>query len=221
MTQATCKKALKAAGFKGSIYFRSPKEFGTPVDVGPAIHHLINVLEDDIDKEISDIMYTVDRDRFETVVLYLDKSIKPKKIEFHDYLKELGIKNYTNLQRLAESVGAAYSDCRPDHVRACEYSDYGTGRNLKYLALETCELKDCAPLFKLIGGYNGFDPESSLANLIEVFGEDATVRIAREGSPCIYIMPKRNLWFGFRGKDVKADEFCFDPNMGMFRVWWD
>jgi hypothetical protein len=148
---------------------------------------------------------------------------KAKKLGFPEFLDSLGLPKFSSYRRLAESVAAAYSDCLPENVMPPKYSDYGTGRNLSYLAPDTVKLKDSAFLFKIIGQYNGFDPKTALHELIDVFGEEAEVRIAREGSPCVYIKATHNIWLGRRSKVdvITADEFSFDPEHGAFRVWWD
>lgn len=146
-----------------------------------------------------------------------------KKIECGEFIKQLGFGLYGAETRLAMSVAAAYSDCLPENVKPLKYSDYGSGRNLSYLAPDAINLKSAKPLFDIIGEYNGFNPETSLAQLISVFGEDAKVRIAREGSPCFYITPARAVWFGRRSKidELGADEVSFEPDTNTFRVWWD
>lgn len=62
------KKMLRKAGFTGAIHFRKAEAFGTPDDFGPAIHRRWL----DPAYETEEIMHSVERDGFNTVVLYLE-----------------------------------------------------------------------------------------------------------------------------------------------------
>lgn len=62
------KRMLKDAGYTGRINFRRSDQFGTPDDFGPAIHRRWI----DPTYETEEIMYSVDRDGFSAVVIYIE-----------------------------------------------------------------------------------------------------------------------------------------------------
>lgn len=62
------KNQLRKAGFKGAIHFRKAAEFGKPDSFGPAIHRRWI----DASYDLDDVMSSVDRDGFDTVVIYLE-----------------------------------------------------------------------------------------------------------------------------------------------------
>lgn len=62
------KSQLRKAGYVGAIHFRKANEFGTPDNFGPAIHRRWIDSQYDCDA----IIELVDRDNFETVVIYLE-----------------------------------------------------------------------------------------------------------------------------------------------------
>lgn len=69
MNISTVKKLLRDKGFEGKVIGRKAHEFGTHDGSGPAIHRRIL---DDIEYDVDEIMYSVERDGFETVVCYLE-----------------------------------------------------------------------------------------------------------------------------------------------------
>lgn len=81
MNKTLVKKAMKEAGFEGRLYFRKSKEFGTPDNYGPAIHRRLI----DLNYDLSDVMHSVERDGFETVVFY----VEPKSYYFYRHLFSL------------------------------------------------------------------------------------------------------------------------------------
>jgi len=73
------KKMLTSAGFNGRIVFRKSKEFGTADSYGPAIHRRWI----DAEYEAREILDSVERDGFETVVIYLEPN------SYYTYLAKL------------------------------------------------------------------------------------------------------------------------------------
>lgn len=119
-----------------------------------------------------------------------------------------------NLLLFSEII-KAYSDC----------NDTDGDRNLNFLAsapLNGEQLLE-AMTIAVPDGYNYFEPKKSVTEVVNFFGIDAEYFVAREGSVCIYIMPKQgNTWLtGHRAKKINADEFSFCSEKKMFRVWWD
>jgi hypothetical protein len=76
-------------------------------------------------------------------------------------------------------------------------------------------------LNKYVQSYNAFTPD-----LLDHLPEDSMVRIAREGSVCLYVRSNELNSFSedeleslvFR--DMGADE-CQYNNKGEYRIWWD
>lgn len=114
-----------------------------------------------------------------------------------------------------QQILAAYSDC--NEFKAGE-------RNLSYFCsvpLTGAELQTLMPEC-IKEGYNAFDSVNSVVEVIRFFGDTAQFYVAREGSVCIYIKPTEgNIWLNGRVEAINCDEFSFDGNKGMFRVWWD
>jgi hypothetical protein len=73
---------------------------------------------------------------------------------------------------------------------------------------------------RCIVDYNFFNAKT-MEQVINLFG-DALYYFARENSACIYIRPLKNVWLSNAKKEeIKWDEFTFDSNLQMFRIWWD
>lgn len=109
----------------------------------------------------------------------------------------------------------AYSDC----------NDNSGERNLNYFCNTPLTAEELIALMPkcIPDGYNNFDPVKTIEYVVETFGNKAQYHVAREGSVCIYIKAgPGNLWLGTGDeKEMNADEFIFDGDRQMFRVWWD
>lgn len=141
----------------------------------------------------------------------------PKTKSLYNHIQSLGLKD----SYLGCYIAAAYADCLPDYFEYDLEGCYGAGRHLKFLLPEPIVAKDLAPYLMLIGDYNGFRPSKAAKELVESFGDDALVFVAREGSACMYIRPQGDVWFSRNELKLSADEVSFDAKLGMFRVWWD
>lgn len=123
------------------------------------------------------------------------------------------VKAQSKTLALVDEVMTAYSDC----------NGHKGPRNLGYIASKSVTAQEICNLMRAAvpEGYNGFEADKSIPVLVEFFG-DAEYFVAREGSVCIYIKPKQNVWFTRRTVDcLNADEVLFDSEKQMFRVWWD
>jgi hypothetical protein len=114
----------------------------------------------------------------------------------------------------------AYSDC--NDIAA------GEERQLNFFCPYAFNLAEAKTILHkaLPEGYNRFEAETAIAELDAAFGKDAKVFIAREGSVCIYVKPANVVWIGSGRpadltKVLNADEVSFQPELGMFRIWWD
>lgn len=143
----------------------------------------------------------------------MKKQTKTKQVDFKHYLKQMG---FNTFDRIAPKVANAYSDCLPEVV-----STDGLERDLDFIQHETVKAKDLEKYLMLIGQYNDFIPQIASKEIVETFGENAEVIIARESSVCLYIKPEHNVWFGRRCKPITCDEYSFDTTLNMFRLWWD
>lgn len=112
-------------------------------------------------------------------------------------------------------VLTAYADCHEVKVKG--------ERNLSYLASRAVGGKEFVTLMNeaLPGGYNDFDLDAA-ERVVNAFGEDAKYTIAREGSVCVYVKPKKVLDSIREGIQLGrlADEFSYQGD-GVFRLWWD
>lgn len=135
---------------------------------------------------------------------------------FGEYFASLGVNKYSDAGRAALEVMRIYSDCLPDSVER----DETIQRNLSTQLVYPVKAKDLEPLFKIIGGYNGFEPEKAAKEIREFFDDEALVLIGREGSPVVYVKPNTDVWLN-RDEHPYCDEFSFDSLRGMFRLWWD
>lgn len=139
---------------------------------------------------------------------------KPSKINLKEYAQS---KNLSPWNRTVTSVLCAYSDCLPETVDTTNIS-----RSLELFAIESMSI----PMAKLTmlaavpDGYNAFNAERAFAEIENTFGVDALVFIARESSVCLYVKPVSRVWLS-RDYKLTCDEFSFDAELGMFRIWWD
>lgn len=115
-----------------------------------------------------------------------------------------------------EQIFSAYSDCENGSKaeRCLEFKSAGL------TAEEILEVLPKAIPF----GYNNFDSKKVLRAL-ETAGllhGETVFFVAREGSPCLYLTSKHNLWLDTiqkLAKSSKADEALFIN--GQLRLWWD
>jgi hypothetical protein len=98
-------------------------------------------------------------------------------------------------------------------------------RNLKYLSsrfFTADKLKEVIPL-AIEEGYNEFNSSTTVDQIIKLFS-NSKFKVAREGSVCIYVYPKRGKHIKFNPNvyfnSLLADEMCFEPD-GALRLWWD
>lgn len=136
-----------------------------------------------------------------------------KKLQLDEYAQSLGLSKWNSL---VLHVAEAYADCLPENVET-----EGLSRNLNYFATAPVSASALHPYLLLIGEYNGFRPARVFEDIRTVFGEDAVVFIAREGSPCLYVRPKSRVWFSRGIPKLSCDEFSFEADLGIFRLWWD
>jgi len=157
-----------------------------------------------------------------------NSTVKPELIlvEEKEEKEDLTISSYLEekmqskfFSRKFYKIAVAYADCLSSSITVLEHEE----RNLDFFckdSLTAQELKTVTPLI-IEGGYNNFNSEKSINNIIEFFGENAQYFFAREGSPCFYIKPSsKNIWIN-RDNKINCDEFSFDGELGLFRVWFD
>lgn len=108
--------------------------------------------------------------------------------------------------KVLKEVRAAYSDC----------NDMKVERNLSYKAQEFVSRDEAFSIMEsaLPRGYNEFR-----ASLINYFHKDHKFKIAREGSVCLYVLPKDGIDMPSM-EELKADEYGMEDD-GTLRVWWD
>jgi hypothetical protein len=115
---------------------------------------------------------------------------------------------------VSNEVGKAYADCwERRHV-----SDQD--RNLEFLATRWLRRDDAKWVMEQwVNGYNEFSPD-----VIDKFPEEAQIRIAREGSVCLYV----KLPYGCSKKLPSAKRVSADErgetvllSSPCVRYWWD
>lgn len=128
-----------------------------------------------------------------------------------DKLKELGLYS-EELSWVAAQVIAAYSDTsRLDYPR-----------NLAFFCINSVNGPQLIEIIsKIVPRYNDFDGKVSVTKLVDIFGDDSEYFVARESSPAIYVKPRRQIKFWERNLAELANEATFEPELGMFRFWWD
>lgn len=130
-----------------------------------------------------------------------------------------------HMASVSDQVKEAYADCwdyqpwpgpymNPDWERVAQI------RNLEFLATRYLPRDDAqAVMEQWVKQYNNFKP-----SLLSRLPEDCEVRIAREGSPCIYV----KLPWGHKVKMPTAKRMAADERDEMtlqssrvIRYWWD
>lgn len=135
--------------------------------------------------------------------------------KFDSLVESLNLSTFTRAKFFR--VIAAYADC-------CEVE---AERNLSYFEAESFSVEEATKVLNaaIPHGYNAFNADVCLKRIETAFGKEARIFIAREGSVCLYVKPSTNVWIGCgRASDatrVRADECSFNPEMGLFRLWWD
>ena len=114
---------------------------------------------------------------------------------------------------IEQEVKIAYADCWMDWDKSKNI------RNLDFMASDYLTKDDAKHILsKYITGYNNFTPD-----LLDLLPDDSMVKIAREGSVCLYVVseelktsPKLQQ---LTQKALGADEFDYVNDE--FRIWWD
>jgi hypothetical protein len=116
----------------------------------------------------------------------------------------------------ARDTGIAYSDC---HER---WRNRGScpQRNLNFCCSVTVSRDQAVEITQLyVRGYNLFSPK-----LLSVLPETCRIRLAREGSVCIYCETAETLERSEIVKKLRCDEFVLWQTFGgtnVYRLWWD
>lgn len=115
------------------------------------------------------------------------------------------------LSMVKSEVKTAYADCAPN---AGEES-YAI-RNLHFRAPYSVSKEEAIQIMRkeIPHGYNLFN-----AKLLKHLPDAARVTIAREGSVCIYVFLDGSPLHG--NKEMKYDEFSYNPQTQETRIWWD
>lgn len=121
----------------------------------------------------------------------------------------------TDAYELAEHrLAGAYSDCHRHNP-----GGYIPQRNLDFCCPVTVSLPEAIRLLgRYVPGYNAFDPA-----LLKVLPPKCRVRLAREGSVCLYVETRAPLDHTLRRR-LKCDEFDLYQQHGqtrLYRLWWD
>lgn len=130
---------------------------------------------------------------------------------------ELSRRLFSDLEDLSaltaiESILVAYSDSHDleDHRNLNCFVKHGFYEDL---ALEVVQ--------KCIKSYNAFDAQAFL-HVLKYFGHGTKYYFAREGSVCIYVKPGSNFWIErFIPREAQVDEFSYEAQLNLFRLWWD
>ena len=128
----------------------------------------------------------------------------------------------SHMVTVSDQVKEAYADCwdlhpwptgpyiNPDWERVARL------RNLEFLATRYLPRDDAqAVLEQWVKQYNGFKP-----SLLSRLPEDCEVRIAREGSVCLYVKSKAKLPTAKRMAADERDEMMLQSSR-VIRYWWD
>ena len=135
------------------------------------------------------------------------------------------VEQSVQMATVSNEVAEAYADCWDYHTAPGEMFGAAWGivaqrRNLDFLASRWLPRDDAKwVLEQWVKGHNEFAPE-----VIDKFPEEAEIRIAREGSVCLYV----KLPYGSKkklpcAKRVAADE-CDEVlllSSPCVRYWWD
>jgi hypothetical protein len=123
----------------------------------------------------------------------------------------------------AKKVARAYADSGPRKKGESDeawWNRVSKQRNLEFEGTEFFNPHDFEEVIKPIGGYNEFDSETT-ARILKKF-KGIKAKIAREGSPAVYIKGDektlKQVADNFKGY---ADEVDIDRNKKVLRVWFD
>jgi hypothetical protein len=114
-----------------------------------------------------------------------------------------------------DEVMTAFADCHDREEFAA------STRDLNFRASYSLNPRDTSRIMveAIPDGYNDYNQEV-LLQVLNIIGKNARYYIAREGSPCLYIKPGRNVWGSdFSKLERLADEVSIGNN-GL-RLWWD
>ena len=115
---------------------------------------------------------------------------------------------------VADLVLCAYSD---------SHNDLDEERNLRFFCINPVHGSTAIKISeKCIVSYNEFN-RIAMEKVVSYFGEDSCYFFARECSVCLYVRPIHKC-IHFNGKEQLAcghDEFSYDPDLQLFRIWWD
>lgn len=141
MKRSEIKQMLRDAGFEGRIHFRSHREFGKPDNFGPAIHRRWI----DPNYEVQEIMHSVERDLFDTVVLYLEPAMSKlieSRTKGYDVFKNgrfLGFVAGQNKKIRKETVRQLVTHTHMgEWIRTNDGIEYGTTTGV-YLLFQPCK----------------------------------------------------------------------------------
>lgn len=112
-------------------------------------------------------------------------------------------------------LAAAYSDWHSHHDGA-----HIPGRNLHFCSPVTVGLADARRLLnRYVPGYNRFEPKR-----LKTLPSACRVRVAREGSVCLYVETTEVLDAVQTTRDLRCNEFDLCQVLGSvrtYRLWWD
>ncbi|KKM89105.1 hypothetical protein LCGC14_1251980 [marine sediment metagenome] len=91
-------------------------------------------------------------------------------------------------------------------------------RNLSFKASQPIGPGELSDVLAIIGPYNSFGP-APVALAIQGADPKATIWVAREGSPCLYIRTTAPAAMRATLLRVEADEIGTED--GVIRAWWD
>jgi len=137
------------------------------------------------------------------------------------------VEQSVHMTTVSKEVAEAYADCWDYHPKvSAPYIDVPAWeameqrRNLEFFASRWLPRDDAQWIMEQwVKGYNNFAP-----SVIGMFPEAALLRIAREGSPCLYV----KLPYGCKAKLPTAKRVLADERDEVFlqssrcvRYWWD
>jgi hypothetical protein len=138
-----------------------------------------------------------------------------KQLSAHEFVEKSQMFNHWQAKGAVTEIAIAYSD--------------GLGlaetRNLNFFSRIPLEGKDFLnACFLCIPSYNEWDGVRFPLALLSFFGEGAQFYVAREGSVCVYVRPRKDFFIlnlNDLADDLKIDEISYDSNFGLIRLWWD
>ena len=112
-------------------------------------------------------------------------------------------------------LAAAYSDCHEHHANG-----YIPQRNLDFCCPVTIGLVEATRLLRrYVPGYNSFNPA-----LLKLLPPRCRVRLAREGSVCLYVETRAPLDAKTLRQRMGCDAFDLYQQLGqtrVYRLWWN